>query len=95
MTDYRDRAKRYHNAIKQILLQEWDPIGVKGVPEAQDEYDSYVWGVYSRLIRQASEQELFDYLWEMETDDMGLYGDASRTQAIVEKLMALRAELES
>jgi hypothetical protein len=95
MPDYRDRTKRYHSAIKQILLQEWDPIGVNGIPEAQDEYDSYVWGVYSRLIRQASEQELFDYLWEMETVDMGLYGNASHTQAIVEKLMALKVKLES
>jgi len=95
MPDYRDRTKHYHNAIKQILLQDWDPIGVNDVPEAQDEYDSYVWGVYSRLIRQASEQELFDYLWEMETGDIGLYGDASHTQAVVEKLMALRAEFES
>jgi hypothetical protein len=94
MPDYRDRAKHYHNAIKQILLQEWDPIGVKDIPEAQDEYDSYVWGVYSRLIRQASEQELFDYLWEMETVNLGLYGNAPHTQAIVEKLTALRVELK-
>ncbi len=95
MSDYRDRAKRYHNAIKQILLQEWDPIGVNGAPEAQDEYDSYVGGVYSRLIRQVSKQELFDHLWEIETVTMGLPGNPSHTEAIVEKLTALRAELES
>ncbi len=94
MSDYRDRTKHYHNAIKQILLQEWDPIGVKDIPEAQDEYDSYVWGVYSRLIRQVPQQELFDYLWEMETVDMGLYGNPSHTEAIVEKLIALRVELK-
>ncbi len=95
MSDYRDKAKHYHDAIKQILLQEWDPIGVKDIPEAQDEYDSYIGGVYSRLIRQVSERELFDYLWEVETVTMGLPGNPSHAEAIVEKLMALRAEFES
>ena len=42
MTDFRDRARRYHGAIHDALIKEWDPIGVGGEPEAQDEYDGYV-----------------------------------------------------
>lgn len=34
------RAQAYHVAIRDILLNEWDPIGVSGCPEAQDEHDS-------------------------------------------------------
>ena len=40
MSDYKDRAQRYHHAIREILLRDWDPVGVADVPEAQDEYDS-------------------------------------------------------
>jgi hypothetical protein len=32
-----DRARRYHTGIRQILLRDWDPIGVADVAEAQDE----------------------------------------------------------
>lgn len=28
----------------------WDPIGVKDEPNAQDEYDSYLGGVYELLV---------------------------------------------
>ena len=37
-----DRAKTDHEAIHQILLHEWDPIGVAHEPAAHDEYDSYI-----------------------------------------------------
>lgn len=93
MSDYLDRAKRYQDAIKQILLEEWDPIGVKDVPEAQDEYDSYISGVYHRLIHRVPKHELFDYLWEVENDHMGLYGNRSRTETVIEKLVALNEKI--
>jgi hypothetical protein len=33
-------------AIKGLLLHEWDPIGVSEFPEASDEYDAYALQVY-------------------------------------------------
>lgn len=27
--------------VRIVLLWAWDPIGVRGIPEAVDEYDSY------------------------------------------------------
>ena len=51
MSEHLTRAQAYQNNIRKILFQDWDPIGVSHIPEAQDEYDSYVGGVYSRLIR--------------------------------------------
>jgi hypothetical protein len=45
-SDDQRRAKAIQESIREILLRDWDPIGVNDVPEAQDEYDSYVGGVY-------------------------------------------------
>jgi len=90
---YKDRAKQYHDAIKQILIKEWDPIGVKDVPEAQDEYDSYVPGVYKLLIRRESEEKIFRYLWKIETDFMALCGNRNHTKAIAHKLAKLTKEI--
>jgi hypothetical protein len=36
-----------------VLMREWDPIGVADVPEAQDEYDSYISQTYGMLIRRS------------------------------------------
>jgi hypothetical protein len=95
MSDYKDRARRYHQAIREILLRDWDPIEVGAVAQAQDEYDSYIPGIYGRLIHRISEQELFDHLWQIETEHMGLFGNRGKTQQAVRKLLLLNTQLES
>ena len=94
MNDYRARARQYHAAIRTILLTEWDPIGVSQVPEAQDEYDGYVGGVYKLLITHANRNELFLHLWQIETERMGLFGNRQQTEAIVDRLLKLRDQTE-
>ncbi len=39
------KGRAIQESIRQVLLREWDPIGVRDVAEAQDEYDGYVGGV--------------------------------------------------
>jgi hypothetical protein len=67
-----DRARQIQESIRGVLLHEWDPIGVKDVPEAQDEYDGYVGGVYGLLVSGATAEQLAEHLWKIETDTMGL-----------------------
>lgn len=97
MSDFVERARRRHSLIREILLKDWDPIGVSGIPEAKDEYDAYVSEVYRLLTRRASVREVFEYLWWLETEHMGLRGDRQRTRAIAEKLVELlsRGQLSS
>ncbi len=95
MTDFRDRARRYHGAIHDALIKEWDPIGVGDEPEAQDEYDDYVPAVHKLLITRASADEIFDYLWWLETEHMGLRGDRRRTKAFAARLLRLIGEVET
>lgn len=92
MSEFAAKAKKAHEAIRQILLREWDPIGVCEIAEAQDEYDAYVAEVYRLLSRRVGAQEIFDYLWWLERDHMGLSGDRQRTRGIAEKLAALVTE---
>jgi hypothetical protein len=63
MSDFLDRAKRYQEAIREILLREWDPIGIAEEPDAQDEYDSYVHEIHGLLIRHEPWHRLVDHLW--------------------------------
>lgn len=94
MSEHLQQAKQYHQAIHDILLHEWDPIGVAEEPAATDEYDSYIHQIHGMLIRHEPRQRLVDHLWWIETVHMGLFGNRSRTEAVVERLMRLRSEFE-
>ena len=80
--------------IQKIILKNWDPIGIQNIPEAQDEYDSYVSDVYKLIQSKITENEVFDYLWGIETEHMGLSGDKKHTQTIACKLFKLSASLQ-
>jgi hypothetical protein len=77
------------NEIKTILLKEWDPIGIQSIPEAQDEYDSYIFSIYKLIQLKKSEEELFNYLWWIKTEHMGLPGNKQHTKTIVHKLIKI------
>jgi hypothetical protein len=89
MSEAAKRAAALHQQIKDVLLREWDPIGVQAFPEAQDEYDGYVPTLYSMLISRTPAHEVFEYLMWLETEHMGLTADRQRTQSIAEKLASL------
>jgi len=93
-TDSKYRARIFHRAIRQSLLREWDPIGVGAVSEAQDEYDAYVPSIYKILIMHKTPQQIFDYLWRLETEHMGLTGDRQATEKFAERLMRIPEEVD-
>jgi hypothetical protein len=66
------KARAIQLSIRQILLREWDPIGVRDVAEAQDEYDGYVGGVYRLLANGASTRAVADHLARIQTESMEL-----------------------
>jgi len=94
MADSREkRAAEIQNAIRQILYRDWDPIGACGhAPE--DEYDSYIGGVYRILASSRSEETLvqflagaFDYLSESQD------ATPERCRFVAQKLLALDVRL--
>jgi hypothetical protein len=81
--------------LRRILMEEWDPIGVRGVPEAADEYDSYLGQIGRRLHEGATVDEIASYLTWVEEDRMGLGpSDGARTsnQVLATRLRAWYAE---
>jgi hypothetical protein len=67
------------NNLLTIKINEWDPIGVysreslNGWPEwPDDEYTSYIGGLINLIELNATEEDFFDYLWEVETKHIGM-----------------------
>ena len=61
-----------HERADEILQYVWDPIGVGQIPEARDEYSSYVPQVVRLLMEEKSQQDLVRYLHDVESGHMGM-----------------------
>jgi hypothetical protein len=88
-----ESSQLLQNRVRYALLHEWDPIGVQEYPGAQDEYDSYVPDVYRMLLSRATEEEILNYLWWLETRHMGLGGERERTETFAKRLLQIRDEV--
>jgi hypothetical protein len=82
-------TKSLEASVRRILLQEWDPIGIRDVPEAQDEYDSYVFEICAMLREGKTTGKLYEHLRWIESERMGLDGDARHTEWIAKMLTSL------
>ncbi len=57
-------------ALKRLLLREWDPLQVNGSPMAQGEYDGYAFRIWVALERGADADQVEAYLDRMVSSDM-------------------------
>jgi hypothetical protein len=58
--------------VSQILHYDWDPIGIAGIPEARDEYDSYVTPIVQLLLKGQGRTAIAAHLDRLERELMGL-----------------------
>lgn len=65
-------SRRIRVEILRVLMQAWDPIGIKDESNARDEYDGYIGGVFELLVTGASDESISEYLWRIVTERMGL-----------------------
>jgi len=80
---------KLYERVSAILLGEWDPIGIRDVPNAGDEYSSYATPIAKMIIARKSTFDLSNYLFRIEIDEMGLNGDKGRARSVAEKLKQL------
>jgi hypothetical protein len=81
----KEESREIRLKIRRILMNEWDPIGVKDVPEAADEYDLYLSDVYGLVVQNAPASKIAKYLRHVEIDRMGLT-DAQGTPLLPESI---------
>lgn len=84
-----DNSPDLRHKIRDILLTEWDPIGVSAIPEAKDEYDGYILDIASMLASKKSVDEICSYLLWAEAEHMGLSADRQKANLVAAKLSAL------
>jgi hypothetical protein len=85
--------------VRQILLHDWDPIGIRDIAEAGDEYDTYADKAHVMLMdERATAESISSYLYGIAAEHMGL-GHSTQlkedTRSIAETLVALRPEFDT
>jgi hypothetical protein len=63
---------------------------VRGVPQARDEYYSYLSRVFSMLLSNATEQEIASYLVNVEEESMGLAPNKENAVEIAQTLIDIK-----
>jgi hypothetical protein len=77
-------------SVKEILLNEWDPIGVKNNPKAKSEYDSYALRILGMLANGTDEGKIEIFLTDTVTKDFELKANTELTRAVSKKLISLK-----
>ena len=81
-------SRRIQEDIRRVLMEIWDPIGVKDEPNAKNEYDSYVGKIYTLLANRTTDDQIVEHLLGIVCETMGL--EAATRDDMSDTLRALR-----
>jgi hypothetical protein len=81
------------NRVDEVLHYIWDPIGVRDVPNARDEYSAYIPAVFAMLQRDAAPAEVQAYLTEVATVRMCLGGNDAHSAYVAGLLISWKQKL--
>jgi len=79
--------------VNEVLHYIWDPIGVRGEPNARDEYDAYVPRVCSLLQAGAAVEQIAAHLDNIATESIGLKSNMKHSLLTATNLLNWRATL--
>ena len=87
------QEKELLRRIDEVLHYIWDPIGVAGIFQARDEYESYVPQVFKLLKGTVDGKDVAEYLRWIAVERMGLGAKSKRDEEVVVILLGWRDHL--
>jgi hypothetical protein len=92
------QSREIRKAIRELLMADWDPIGLRGLPGSERVYDVFVGSVYLVLVQEeVSAGQIEAHLLDAATGRLGLPRTAGIEEASARaagKLMQLRPQLQ-
>lgn len=79
-----------YQAIDEILLRDWDPIGISGAEGARDEYQIYLPQVF-QLALAGDRAKIADYLFTVAVERMGLTTQRNQHLAVADMILTAKA----
>jgi hypothetical protein len=84
----KEKSRRVRIAIRHVLVNLWDPIGISDEPNAQDEYDRYIGGIFELLMSNAADEKFKQYL-DGCVERMGMDSSSHSDVDVMEALRAI------
>lgn len=81
------KRQQLEQTIRDSLMRNWDPLGVRDNPDAQNEYDSYIIRIAEILSANADQYALGRHLTNLEQSSMGLPGHPPRCDRAARALL--------
>jgi hypothetical protein len=81
-----------YKAIDEILWKDWDPIGVNDMPEARDEYQSYLPHIFRLAIEGKDAEHISSSLIATIEGNIGLCADKEHCLKVAKKIVAAKNE---
>ena len=78
-----------YRRIEEVTHYLWDPIGVCNIPQARDEYHSYMTAIFSRVQAGNLEGILENMKW-IASENMGLNFDAEKASEAAKVMLKWR-----
>lgn len=82
-----------YKRIDEILWKDWDPIGVFGASAARDEYRAYLPQVFRLVLGGATQKQIAEHLFALETDAIELSGDKQRCASVANLMVEAKSRL--
>lgn len=92
------QAREQRALVREILMNEWDPIGVRDIGGAESEYDGYVGTVYMMILEKQGLRDIESFLLKAASVNMGLSMNDEllrSTERAAERLVALLSQFQS
>lgn len=89
------QALKIFDSIRQVMIKDWDPIGIGDEKGAADEYDVYIAPVYRILAGVRSENDLIEQLRRIEVEGLGIGPtNVECLRSVAQKLLSLSVKLD-
>jgi hypothetical protein len=69
--------------ISEVLHYVWDPIRVAGIPQARNEYDTYVGPVFTLLQSGATEAQIAQHLEKISSERITLSAKSDEAASVL------------
>ena len=82
-----------YKRVDEIAHYIWDPIGVRDIAQARDEYHGYLPGLYGR-VKAGDLDQIIDYMRWVVTENMGMSFDQSSAKNAARVMLDWKDKIE-
>lgn len=80
--------------VDEVTHYIWDPIGVSGIPQARDEYNSYLTAIFGR-VKSGDVEAIVECMQQFAENNMGLGFDEKKARKAAERMLEWKDFIEN